>query len=445
MRAWFCCCLALLWAALGGCLSIDRTPLEDQSFFQDSRAWLSSPARAPIQVPQELRAGAARVEITPPAGVPLAGYGKRLGQGATGVHDRLYTKALALSNGQQQVILVTSDLLAITHEITEAVYKGITREIPLVPEALMVTASHNHSGPGALARKFWEGFAAGRYDPELFDRITDAMVRAAVQAYRRMAPAGISGGFLPVPEHIRNRMVPGGPVDPALSFLKIRPRQGSPITLVNYSAHATVLPAANDQFSGDYPGALQRWLESRTGGMVLFTAGAVGDQAPRPPAGQDFFERSEKMGRQLAHAVLGAPPGAPQQTIVPIIAAHRKIPLPPTQLRIEPGHRLPFFLGDFLFDRWTVIQVIRIGQTLLVGVPCDLSSEAGLAIKQYARQRNLNAVIVGFANDYIGYVIPEKYYDTDAYEARLSFNGPYMGSYLKQVVFRLVDQVSPES
>jgi hypothetical protein len=52
-------------------------------------------------------------------------------------------------------------------------------------------------------------------------------------------------------------------------------------------------------------------------------------------------------------------------------------------------------------------------------------------------------VIVGFADDYAGYVIPSEYYETSHYEARMSFNGPHMDRYLTAVVGRALERLGP--
>ena len=67
---------------------------------------------------------------------------------------------------------------------------------------------------------------------------------------------------------------------------------------------------------------------------------------------------------------------------------------------------------------------------LLIGVPCDLSAELGLELKRHARERGYQPLIVGFANDYIGYCLPRRLYETDSYEASLAFNGPDTGERL---------------
>jgi len=427
-----------------GCLSIDTTPLRDQAPYLKTRELLEKvqPLVGQNQPSQLLLAGAARVEITPPVGIPLAGYGNRKGRGSTGIHDPLYTRALALSDKSQIVIILANDLLAITDDLYKAVYKKISREIPLEPDALMISASHTHSGPGALAKRFWEGFAAGPFEPEFFEETTERMARAAVAAYHHMRPARLGGGSIAVPEMIRNRMVTDGPTDPALNFLVFKTQDRvMTVYLVNYSAHPTVLKDNNDHVSGDFPGALSRRLEEETGVIALYTAGAVADMTANPPPGGDDYEKAEKMGRILANKVLEASQSVVYQDQIRIGAALATIHLPPTQIKLGVNRRLASPFGNLFFDRESMVQAILIGDYFLLGVPCDLSAEIGLEIKQQARSHQLHVLIIGFANDYMGYIIPKRYYDTNAYESRMSFNGPYMDTYLKEISFELMKKL----
>jgi hypothetical protein len=385
--------------------------------------------------------GVTRVDITPPVGTPLAGYGSRKGRGSTGIHDRLYARAVALSDGDQTVILLANDLLAITDDIRTAVYQKINREISLKPDSIMISASHTHSGPGALAKRFWESFATGPFEQSVFEEITQKMARAAVEAYQGMKPARLGSGSVQVPDLISNRMVVDGPRDPDLSFLVIKTVDpGVTAYVANYSAHPTVLKDNNDLISGDFPGALERHLEETPGVIALYTAGSVADMTANPPEGTDDFEKADKMGRALANKILEALPSVVYRDHARIGSVLATVQLPSTQVKLG-RHRLASSLGNLFFDRQTVIQAIRVGDSLLLGVPCDLSSEIGLEIKQQARSHGLNAIVVGFANDYIGYVIPEKYYYTNAYEARMSFNGPYMDRYLKEISLELIKKL----
>src|SRR3954454_7688831 len=64
-------------------------------------------------VATELRAGCARVDLTPPLSMraPLGGYGARMNRPAQGVHDRIFAKALVVSDGSRKFALVTADML----------------------------------------------------------------------------------------------------------------------------------------------------------------------------------------------------------------------------------------------------------------------------------------------------------------------------------------------
>src|SRR5438128_7602800 len=56
-----------------------------------------------------LRAGVSRIDITPPVGHAMGGYGSRTA-GATGTHDPLYVTVLVLESGETSVAFVTCDL-----------------------------------------------------------------------------------------------------------------------------------------------------------------------------------------------------------------------------------------------------------------------------------------------------------------------------------------------
>src|SRR3954453_22096663 len=61
----------------------------------------------------ELKAGAARVDLTPSLelNAPLGGYGERMNRPAEGIHDRIYAKALVLASGDKKFVLVTADIV----------------------------------------------------------------------------------------------------------------------------------------------------------------------------------------------------------------------------------------------------------------------------------------------------------------------------------------------
>jgi neutral ceramidase len=59
-----------------------------------------------------MRIGASAIDITPPVGTALDGYGGRTDV-SLGVHDPLYARALYLDDGTTQIALVVCDLIGI--------------------------------------------------------------------------------------------------------------------------------------------------------------------------------------------------------------------------------------------------------------------------------------------------------------------------------------------
>ena len=73
-------------------------------------------------------------------------------------------------------------------------------------------------------------------------------------------------------------------------------------------------------------------------------------------------------------------------------------------------------------------------------MPCDLSVSLGETLKQAARARGLQPIIVGFASDYIGYCVPVALYEAKQYESSMAFNGPKTGELIVDRLVQLLGQ-----
>ncbi len=396
-------------------------------------------ARRQINIGEDLgnlMAGAAKVDITPPIGTPLGGYGVRRDKPSIGIYDRLYARALALSDGEDIVIIVGTDLLAISDDIYEGVFKRVKEEIPsLEREDLLISATHTHSATGGLGKRFLEKFAMGHFDEEIFKFTTKGIARAVIEAYKDLTPARIGSGQGYIRNLSKNRMVEGGLIDPELGLIRIDDLSGSPKAyLINFAAHPTVLGRNNLYISGDYPGWLQKTVEAESREVVaIFTSGASGDIAP--DLGGDFpseLKEVKEMGKVLAEKVWEISEEIETTEAVEIISLGTDIRLPPAQIRLNHHLRLPAFIGNLFLDKRTFKNVILINDILLISFPCDLSVEIGLKLKETLEELGYRAYIITLANDYIGYVIPRRYYWIER-EGLMAFNGPEMDSYLRDI------------
>jgi len=280
-----------------------------------------------------LKAGWARRDITPPVGVDLSGFGGRPGPNE-GAHDRLSAKALALTDGERTVALVTADLVGLDAGTVEAVREGIAERLgAAVP--VMVACSHTHSGPATPCLPF-----LGVPDPAYMARLTADLVAVAVEACeslaeaeagvaRREAQVGINRREMTSEGRVVLGHNPGGPVAPYVDVLEVRTEAGRAV-LMSHAAHPVTLGGDNLLVSADWPGYAQRFAEEAVD-VALFAQGCCGDINSEP---RGSFEVAECQGRTIAEAALGALPTTESLTVPLVDSASVVLDVP---LEDPPG------------------------------------------------------------------------------------------------------------
>jgi neutral ceramidase len=89
------------------------------------------------------------------------------------------------------------------------------------------------------------------------------------------------------------------------------------------------------------------------------------------------------------------------------------------------------------------VKALRIGNILMVGMPCDFSGELTGTLDAYAKTKGLNLMVTSFNGGYIGYITHDKYFNRDLYETKtMSWYGPYNGAYLQEVIKDIIDKLS---
>ena len=397
---------------------------------------------APVGAAAEVRAGAAQASFELPAHVPLAGYSRRRGKPSEGVHDPVGVQALVIRDGDATLALASCDLLIIDERLFDAVRDRL-RARGLPPDlTLLLAGTHTHSGPGAYGTKFLEKISMGHFDPRVFEAITATTAQTVARAYVQAAPVRLAYATARTDGLVVNRVDPGGAVDPDLIVVGFyRQGEGDPFSvLTSFSAHPTTLGAWNRLVSADYPGVVARELERRWPDAVcLFFAGAVADQAPAKRG--EGFERAESLGRPLAEqaaaALEAAAPAAPDR----IRALQERLALPPAQVRLN-RLVLPHWLGRRFVDDDATLSVAVVGRVVFIGAPCDLAVSFGTSLKAAATAHGFNPMVIGFANDYIGYCVPEALYEAKQYESSMAFNGPKAGELVAERLIEMMDRVS---
>ncbi|PYJ06603.1 MAG: hypothetical protein DME25_06250, partial [Verrucomicrobia bacterium] len=263
------------------------------------------PAAPAEQLP--LRAGVARVNLTPPLEMKaaLGGYGERMSKPAVGVHDSVWAKALVLTQGERKFALVTADALAFPPLFKAAVMERLKAD-NWTAEQVMLLPSHSHTSLDMMALhpgNVFSNLQVGLFHKALFEFAADRLAQVVRDASKHPVPILAESSTAVVAERNRNRRAGGRVHDTSLTVTRLDTTDGRPLAvLVNWTAHPTFMDAEDMLFSGDWPGHLQRTVEALIGqrATVLYYNGAEGDQSPVPPpdAGSRW-ERAERYGREM--------------------------------------------------------------------------------------------------------------------------------------------------
>ena len=285
--------------------------------------------------PGPLRAGAARVDITPPAGTHLAG--------AVGMHrparltlDPLYARALVLESGGRKLCFLALDVTIVTAPYTARIRRQASERFGIEPDAIMVHATQTHSAPAlgyfmvdedfpSTPPEFeWVRGSEEAYGSFAVERSLEAigLANALLQPVHVGVGSGVEGrcafnrravrrdGTVAMPGPWEGPLGPTwiryieGPIDPELGVMCLRSDSlRMAAILANYACHPVhVYP--KPFVSADWPGALCAELARAHGAgcVPIVLNGACGNINPWPPFEPDYDRDHRTMGRRLAQA-----------------------------------------------------------------------------------------------------------------------------------------------
>lgn len=238
-----------------------------------------------------LKAGAAKIDITPPPGEQLWGYQSRKTP-ATGTRDPLYARVLALEAGDKRLALVSLDLGRVFGPASIQQIRDQARRSNAISYVL-IAAIHTHSAP-VILDEYAKGVPA--WEQAAITRIGKAIDEAHNSAVEARLGAGYG-----VVEVGHNRLrdeadgavtwfeknptkVPTAPVDPTVTVLRVdRADNGKPIAiLINYACHPVIFGPDNLEYSADFVGvtngAVETAFDSKP--LSLYFQGGDGDINP---------------------------------------------------------------------------------------------------------------------------------------------------------------------
>ena len=412
----------------------------------------------------QLEAGSSAVNITPPVGVDLSGFGGRV-SGCVGVHDELFAEALVLRAGDVRLGLVTSDLIGLDADTVADVRDRVAARIDLPPERLMISCSHTHSGPATPCLPF-----LGGVDESYVEVLKGKLASVVGAAAGELQPASLAAGREEVLVGVNRRqrlpdgrivlgINPQGNVAPYVDVLRLQGEAETPrAVFFSHAAHPVTLGGDNLLVTADFPGFARQIVERAwsPAPVAMFGQGCCGNiNSDRDRPGD--FPQARRLGYRLGAAAVKAAEKMWTELgdDVALAAASDTVELPlfdppplaeaEATLQSLQTEREAAYQQDNLGRReladglvgWaervlelsrqdarglTVpieIQALRIGDVAVVGLPGEVFVEYQLNIDAASPFRQ--TIVLAYTNGNIGYFPTASAYPEGGYEVEAAY------------------------
>jgi len=501
---------ALLVACAGDTAPAADAPLGDAADATDptdAADEVSEPDPHWANVPEptpHLMAGASTRSLRAPVGICTVGFGPSPSAGAPDtpfndmfpgthrLHSDLDVKAVVLRREGVAVVLARLDLVGVWHDTVEDVAARLRAEGRAdLAEGLVLTATHTHAGPGRFIDHFIGSIAADSFSPPMFQRISDAIVEAVLEADASAVAARV--GHLTLATDVLaspRRCETGYLSDGTLGIIKVETDAVEPgdrallAVMLNHPMHGTVIGSRDYTLSSDAPGGVEHGIEARLAAWapVLFLQSWAGDMSPGDPRGtwatdeghepHSGYVRIDALGAAAADLVIDALDGVPTTATPELAVVTERFPLsgllanpdgafdawphgalyctPTSRDRCGPDAEPYEHLTCFPFEEhqtvtWSILSAVRIGDLGLVTLPGEPTTPVGLELRDMARAATglPEIYVLGYSQGYLAYLVHPDDFWYGGYEAASALFGPGFGTYLTGIgtdlARRLVD------
>jgi hypothetical protein len=400
------------------------------------------------------KVGLARVKITPPQPVHMAGYAAR-NKPYESVHDDLFAKVILLEDKSgTRGVLVTTDLIGFSAQIATPLRDRTAAKTKTNASSVIVSSSHTHTGPSLSldrtpqeVKSLADAERTAAYTYELCDKI----VEAAAEAATKLQPAKLSWGG-GVVHFVMNRrefttdrgvilgVNPRGLADRSVPVLRIDDPNGKLLAVVCGTAcHNTTLGAQDYEISGDYAGHAQRLIEEQHPGVqAMFVLGCAGDANPYPRGtheialthGKELAKEVERVLTTKLVAVRGP---------LKVASGDASLPLAPPPSREEIEKLAASKSGALPWVAQQMLTRLKAGEKLPTQYTCPLAvwqfgddltlvALSGEVVSDYVRMLE-DALgpnrlwIAAYCNDVYGYLPSSRVLREGGYETRGLYSG----------------------
>ncbi|MEI6502303.1 MAG: hypothetical protein WCP21_14910 [Armatimonadota bacterium] len=413
---------------------------------------------------ERLLVGVAQADITPDYGTQISGDIGRY-RPVEQVRDRLYARIFVWRSGDTTACLVACDMACISQNHSRNLRALIAGAIGAAPEAVVIHCVQSHSAArvggmfddpeGILTPDLW--WVRGE-TPAYSELFFGAVLAGVAQARDAMVPATAryarimegrcafnrrfimrDGTARTHPSYLDEDVLHvEGPVDPEASLTLFEREDGSPLAgLLHYTCHPTH-GYPHRYISADWPGLWSEAVSQKLGGdcVVGCLNGACGNISPNDHTSPDYDSRTNLllMVRRLGETADRLLTKLRPVETLPLQAVSRIMNVPwnqPTPEAVAAAHRMiaehpqPIFKDEAkesIAWEWVFalrdldkvhklrtdpeysfeIQVLRVGDLVIVGWPGEPFVEAQLEVKLKSHPRRV--IVAHECNDECGYL-----------------------------------------
>lgn len=376
-----------------------------------------------VEAKTDLFAGAAKVDITPKIGIPLAGFGARQSKPSTGIKSPLFSRAVVMKSGKTKIAIVGVDTLIITKKMYQDVGKIVEKKTDIKVDNLFLGASHTHAGSGALLKEVGYILGAGAFNQKVYNEFVNRVAQSIISANKELTPARVSITSNTGEGLSYNRRIKNGPKDTEIGIIKIEDKNKNLISVVvNFSAHPTIVGGL--EFSADFPGEYSKVLEKKyPGAVAIFLNGSLGDQAPGGECPDN--DREKCLGKLLAEKVMEK-------------MFDEKCEI--TDIKVFKQELILNSLVGITTEICAIKFISLKKESVILTIPGEAFAEVGEKIKNKGKDLGYeNVFVFGLINDAIGYIVyPEEQYHKHQYETMLSLFGAKLGPFILEEGLKLL-------
>ncbi|MCW5964229.1 MAG: hypothetical protein KIT83_09330 [Bryobacterales bacterium] len=437
---------------------------------------------------QSLRAGSARRVVTPDlsrfAPVYLAGFSNN--RVATEVHDDLFVRCLALQAQAEPAVLCSVDVIGLFFDDVQEIRELARAKADNSAMDLIVAVTHNHEGPDTMGLWGPQTGVSG-LNKDYMDFLRTQIAETAAEAVVRLQPASATVGDASDQVLTASYDDTRPPVvhDDIVTVLHLTSGDGKVLgTLVNWNSHPESLGSKNTKITSDFLASFYRkldqdeasvvFLNGALGGMQSPLGGSIPDPATREMLREPSFRFAEVLGERVAMVAEQAISRGQQVAVDQIAYTELLVRIPVSNKNFAAaaqagvfGERKRFtdlrnLEAPVGFLRLRAAGEVVLDAAMIPGEAYPELSVGGIDLMAgadfpYARREKpyremMKAryqMVVGLANDEIGYIIPKLEWDEappylqnaeKAWYGEINSPGPETAPRIAEALEKLIEQ-----